>query len=557
MNKLIIYQIFTRLFCNSQNNPVPHGPIDKNGCGKLNNFTDSVLETIREMGTTHIWFTGIIAHASCTDYSRYGIPSVNKNTVKGIAGSPYAITDYYDIDPDLAVNVRQRMKEFTNLIDRVHSHDMKMIIDFVPNHVARQYKSLKHPTKVTDLGDNDDISKSFDPQNNYYYIPEKKLAGQINWNDYIEYPAKVTGNDRFDASPSLFDWYDTVKLNYGVNYEGGRSTHFSPIPDTWHKMLDILLFWAKKGIDGFRCDMAEMVPVEFWHWSIDKVKKRYPKIIFIAEIYNPGSYSNYLNHGYFDYIYDKLGLYDTLRAVTLGHESATSITRCWQNYATNGEHMLHFMENHDEQRIASDFFAGSGEKGKAAMIVSATMDTCPIMIYAGQEFGERGMDIEGYSGLDGRTTIFDYWAVNTLSRWYTDGKLQDIKLTNSEKKLKDFYYLLLHICKHESAISQGKFFDLMYVNPSSPVFSAHKQYAYLRKSEDSLLLIVANFDDKTQQSTIFIPNHAFEYMQITPCERIEALDLLSGKIQTIDLYPNCNIRVTVPANSGIILKFLT
>lgn len=555
MNKLIIYQIFTRLFCNSQNNPVPHGSIDKNGSGKLNNFTDSVLETIREMGTTHIWFTGIIAHASCTDYSRYGIPSVNKNTVKGIAGSPYAITDYYDIDPDLAVNVRQRMKEFTNLVDRVHSHDMKMIIDFVPNHVARQYKSLKHSKKVTDLGEKDDSHKGFDPQNNYYYIPEKKLAGQINWNDYIEYPAKVTGNDRFDASPSLFDWYDTVKLNYGVDYEGGRSTHFFPIPDTWHKMLDILLFWAKKGIDGFRCDMAEMVPVEFWHWSIDIVKKKYPKIIFIAEIYNPGSYSNYLNHGYFDYIYDKLGLYDTLRAVTLGHESATSITRCWQNYATNGEQMLHFMENHDEQRIASDFFAGSGEKGKAAMIVSATMDTCPIMIYAGQELGERGMDSEGYSGLDGRTTIFDYWAVNTLSRWYTDGKLQDIKLTDSEKSLKDFYYLLFHICKHESAISQGKFFDLMYVNPSSPAFSAHKQYAYLRKNNDSLVMIVANFEDKTQQSTIFIPNHAFEYLKISARGRIDAIDLISAKKQTVDFYPDCNIRVTVPANSGIILKF--
>lgn len=557
MNKLIIYQIFTRLFCNSQNNPVPHGSIDKNGCGKLNNFTDSVLETIREMGTTHIWFTGIIAHASCTDYSRYGIPSVNKNAVKGIAGSPYAITDYYDIDPDLAVNVRQRMKEFTNLVDRVHSHDMKMIIDFVPNHVARQYKSLKHPKKVTDLGNNDDISKSFDPQNNFYYIPGKSLSGQINWNDYLEYPAKVTGNDRFDASPSLFDWYDTIKLNYGVDYEQGRTTHFSPIPDTWYKMLDILLFWAKKGIDGFRCDMAEMVPVEFWHWAIGKIKKKHPNIIFIAEIYNPGSYSSYLNHGYFDYIYDKIGLYDTLRAVTLGHESATSITRCWQNNGDNGEHMLHFMENHDEQRIASDFFAISAEKGKAAMIVSATKDRCPIMIYAGQELGERGMDTEGFSGLDGRTSIFDYWAVDTLSRWYTDGQLQDTKLTDTEKKLKDFYYLLLHICKYDTAISQGKFFDLMYVNPSSPVFSAHKQYAYLRKSEDSLLLIVANFDDKAQQSTINIPNHAFEYMQITPCERIEALELLLGKIQTVDLYPNCNIRVTVPANGGIILKFLT
>lgn len=556
MNKIIIYQIFTRLFCNSKTRSVPHGTIEQNGCGKFNLFTDSVLKSIREMDTTHIWFTGVIAHATGTDYSAYGIPGVNKNTVKGLAGSPYAITDYYDVDPDLAVNVKQRMKEFTGLVGRVHEQQMKVIIDFVPNHVARQYRSLRQQKKNSDLGQNDDTSVSFSPQNNLYYIPGRQLAGQINWNDYVEYPAKVTGNDRFDASPSLYDWYDTIKLNYGVDYLNGNSRHFTPIPDTWRKMLDILLFWAGKGVDGFRCDMAEMVPVEFWHWAIERVRNKYPEIIFIAEIYNPGAYSIYISHGNFDYIYDKLGLYDTLRAVTLGHESATAITRCWQNYGANGEHMLHFMENHDEQRIASDFFAGNAERGRAAMIVSATMDRCPVMIYAGQELGERGMDIEGYSGLDGRTTIFDYWTVDTLSRWYTDGELKDKKLTESEKKLREFYYLLLHISKRDTAISQGKFFDLMYVNPSSPQFAAHKQYAYLRKSDDSILLIVANFDNKVQQSTIFIPNHAFEYLQISRCGRMDGLELLSARVQQVDLYPDCNIRVNVPANSGIILKFI-
>lgn len=74
---------------------------------------------------------------------------------------------------------------------------------------------------------------------------------------YKEYPAKATGNNRFDAYPNINDWYETVKLNYGIDYQNGNTPHFNPIPDTWTKMLDILLFWAGKNIDGFRCDMAE------------------------------------------------------------------------------------------------------------------------------------------------------------------------------------------------------------------------------------------------------------------------------------------------------------
>lgn len=554
MQKIVIYQIFTRLFCNNKRELTFNGTIESNGCGKLNSFDNQVLETIRRQGVTHIWFTGLIAHASRTDYSRYGIPSSHPATVKGNAGSPYAIRDYFDIDPDLAVNVRCRMKEFTNLVERVHSNGMKFIMDFVPNHVAREYKSVKCPKKYDDLGENDNQNYSFDKDNNFYYIPGERLSGAVDWDGYIEEPAKATGNDRFDAYPNLFDWYETVKLNYGVDYSS-HTRHFDPIPDTWFKMRDILLYWAEKGIDGFRCDMAEMVPVEFWHWVIENVKNQYPNIIFIAEIYNPGSYSSYINYGHFDYIYDKVGMYDTLRAVTTGAQSAAAITSCWQNSGENRDKMLHFMENHDEQRIASDFFAGDGKKGRPAMVVSACIDNCPVMYYAGQELGESGMDNEGFSGPDGRSTIFDYWAPDTLCRWYKDGELTDKHLTRDEIDLKSFYSELFNICLREQAISKGLFFDLMYVNPVSASFDAHKEYAFIRKYNNEMLLVVANFSDKTQHSQVVIPEHAFDYLQIKCRGRVSVVELFTGQNLEVDLQPDKGINLQIPAYNATILKF--
>ena len=411
--KMVIYQVFTRLFGNRTWNNVNGGTLAQNGCGKMNDFTDRALKEIRQLGATHIWYTGIIAHATQTDYTAYGIPKNHPAVVKGKAGSPYAIRDYYDVDPDLATDVAHRMKEFEDLVKRSHRNKLEVIIDFVPNHVAREYHSIAAPEGVEDLGASDDKSVAFRPENNFYYIPGTQLAGGVDLWDaeqgaYVENPARATGNNRFDAYPNVNDWYETVKLNYGVDYVGNTGCHFSPIPDTWKKMRDILLFWASKGIDGFRCDMAEMVPCEFWGWAIPQVKEKFPELIFIAEVYNPAEYRNYIFNGKFDYLYDKVGLYDTLRGVVCGYTSATAITGCWQAVNDIQGHMLNFLENHDEQRIASDFFAGDARKALPALVVSACMNTNPMMVYFGQELGERGMDCEGFSGQDGRTTIFDY-----------------------------------------------------------------------------------------------------------------------------------------------------
>ena len=397
-DKIIIYQVFTRLFGNRSTTRKENGTLAENGCGKMSFFDATTLRRIKRLGITHVWYTGIIRHASKTDYSAYGIPRQHSAVVKGNAGSPYAITDYYDVDPDLADNVDDRMAEFEQLVERTHKAGLKVIIDFVPNHVARQYKSVKKPEGVKDLGEDDDTGMGFSPRNNFYYCVNTPFEPYFDLNDkdgtaYSECPAKATGNDHFDNHPGINDWYETVKLNYGVDYcdAGGRSYHFDPIPDTWQKMVDIISFWAGKGVDGFRCDMAEMVPTEFWSWAIGMVKAAYPGILFIGEVYNPSLYRSFVACG-FDYLYDKVGMYDCLCGVMRSTCLASAITYQWQSVDDIKEHMLYFLENHDELRIASDFLAGDARRGIPAAIVSVLMNSNPFMLYAGQEFGERGMD---------------------------------------------------------------------------------------------------------------------------------------------------------------------
>ena len=544
--KITIYQIFTRLFGNRNATRQPDGTLEQNGSGKLNDFTPSVLKDIRQMGITHVWYTGVIRHATQTDYSAYGIPRQHPAVVKGVAGSPYAIADYYDVDPDLATKVDKRMEEFEKLVARTHRAGLGVIIDFVPNHVARQYQSVCKPEGVADLGEGDDPQQGFSPQNNFYYCPGEGFAPHFDLCEgqdrpYAEYPAKATGNDCFCNAPGTNDWYETVKLCYGVDYYAGRQPHFDPIPSTWHKMLHILLFWAAKGIDGFRCDMAEMVPSEFWAWAIRQVKQQYPDILFIGEVYNPGDYRRYLAAG-FDYLYDKVGMYDTVRLVTCHRQGVGAITRAWQATDDIRQHMLYFLENHDEQRLASDFFAGNGSKGIPALVVCALLLQNPFMVYAAQEYGERGMDAEGFSGLDGRTTIFDYWSVDTLCRAASG------QLTAEESRLAGVYRKVLNIATTEKAIEQGAMFDLMYVNQH-----LQRQYAFLRKSTDEMLLVVANFDDSDAHISLNVPSHAFDYLAIAE-RSYDTTELLTGNVCQLDMQRDAAISLIIPQRNALILK---
>lgn len=568
---MTIYQIFTRLYGNSSSANVVDGTLLQNGCAKLNGFTDKVLKRIKTDGYTHVWFTGLLEHATQTDYTQYGIAKDHPVVVKGKAGSPYAVKDYYDIDPDLAENVPARMKEFEALLARTHKVGLKMIMDFVPNHVARQYHSDAAPARVKDLGAGDDKSMHFSPNNNFYYCWGEPLhtdfavRRDVEEYPYIEQPAKATGNDHFDAWPGTNDWYETVKLNYGVDYcdAGGRSTHFDPVPSTWKKMTDILLFWAAKGVDAFRCDMAEMVPVEFWEWAIAKVKRKFKHVEFIAEVYNPAEYRNYIHRGGFDYLYDKVGLYDTLRAVICGQASASAITDQWRTVDDIRQHMLYFLENHDEQRIASSQFCGDARKALPALVCSAFMGTNPLMIYAGQELGEAALHAEGFSGSDGRTTIFDYWSVSTLNKLHALGASSKSTIATSknsgvlsadEVELFDFYHRVLTLREQHSAFSEGLFYDVMYVNyDNHQGFNPAQHYAFLRKSKDKTVLVVCNFSDETAGMGVKIPAHAFDFLSMAEGS-FKGVDLLTDSKVQISFYRDGFASVSVPAHGAVAIE---
>ena len=540
--KPIIYQLLPRTFANYNETRRHAGTLQENGSGTMNAITSRALRAIRDLGATHVWYTGVIRHAT----AQYNTPEI----VKGKAGSPYAITDYYDIDPDICEDKRRRMQEFLELVERSHQAKLDVIIDFVPNHVAREYHSVCKPKGVEDLGEKDNPAWAFSPLNNFYYLNEP-FAPQFDVAEYEENPARATGNDCFSAHPSKQDWYETIKLNYGVFYQNGSEQQFDPIPNTWHKMLHILLFWAGKGIDGFRCDMAEMVPQAFWAWVIPQVKEQYPNMLFIAEVYNPNLYRDYLAAG-FDYLYDKVGMYDYLRGVTSKNWAVEGITQQWQAVDDIRQHMLYFLENHDEQRIASGFFCGRGMCAEPAMIVAATLGSNPVMIYAGQELGEKGMDAEGVSGKDGRTTIFEYWGIKSIQAWANHGKFDGAGLDEEQRSLRQFYRNLLRLARTEKAITQGEMYDLEYAQGEG--FNKHEQYTYIRKYKQQILLIILNFDDRQRDISVRIPQEAFAHLNQPEYAMVQATDLLTGTEYTFPFSAHTPICLTLPAWKGVILK---
>lgn len=536
--KFIIYQLLPRIFGNTNEYCLPNGSLQTNGTGKFSSINEQVFEHLHTLGVTHVWYTGVIEHATKESFEQWGIRRDNPSVIKGQAGSPYAIKDYYDVNPYLADSVENRMAEFEDLVQRTHNAGFKVVLDFVPNHLAREYNSDSIPYWAKDfgIGDNQNI---FSPDNNFYYLPGEMFSK----GDYFEKPAKATGNDCFTAYPSENDWYETVKLNYGVDYQNERTAHFNPVPKTWYMMYDILCFWASKGVDAFRCDMAELVPVEFWEWCIREVKQKYPKVQFIAEVYNPAEYSSYMYRGGFDYLYDKVGLYDTLKYISQGHRNPGSVTGCWQSINDMQNRMLNFLENHDEQRIASDFNLGNPYKAIPSLAVSLMFNKAPFMLYFGQEVGEAGMMQEGFSGRDGRTSIFDWCSAPSVVRMLTG------KLLPSEAELLEVYKDMMGFAASSKAITCGETYDLQYANINNPNLDTDKCFVFARKYSDNkgaesfhrggnellqangaerneLVIVVADFSQTCTTAKINLPEEFFRYWQIpygqlNPFEQVE------------------------------------
>lgn len=540
MGKVIIYQMLPRLWGNIGGKNIKNGTLKDNGCGKFSSIDTISLEYLRSLGVSHVWYTGIIRHATAEDSA--GCTPSSADWVKGRAGSPYSITDYYDVNPYLADEPENRMEEFHKLVERTHAAGLKVIIDFVPNHVARDYGrfAAAHPapTGMAALGESDDKSVHWKDSNDFFYYPGIPLALPIQNQTYMEMPAMASGNS-YTSSPGVNDWYDTIKLNY-------CDTH----TETWEKMYDIVNFWAGQGVDGFRCDMVELVPPAFFKWLISRIKKDRPDLLFVAEVYQKTLYSKYIREIGFDLLYDKSGIYDTLRAIVEKNakdsgvpvedwQSAKRITWNWQSLGDLQPYMLNFLENHDEQRFASDFFGCDARNSYAALYTALYLNNAPFMLYAGEEVGERGMDNEGFSGRDGRTSIFDWWAPSSLTRLYKYIHGEREALAPEEETMLDTYRKALKFAAEDNAVSKGTFYDLCYCNYASDGFNPDRHFAFLRDFEDETLLIVCNFSKNDADMKISIPEHAFNWMKMPESEEFNHTTPVS---------------VHVPATNGVIIK---
>ncbi|MCD2257812.1 alpha-amylase family glycosyl hydrolase [Psychroserpens luteolus] len=587
-HKQVVYQVFTRLFGNTNTTNKPWGTIDENGVGKFNDFTEKALKEIKDLGVTHIWYTGVPHHDVITDYVQYGISNDDPDVVKGRAGSPYAVKDYYNVNPDLAENVENRLQEFEALIERSHNVGLKVIIDIVPNHVARNYESLTNPEGTSDFGAEDDKTLTYHKNNNFYYNPGEPFKVPDWKNGYLplngekhpmvdgkfnENPAKWTGNGSRASQPDMYDWYETVKVNYGVSPDGQKDfdelpdgfdskdykAHFEfwkdkTVPSSWMKFKDIALYWTEKGVDGFRYDMAEMVPVEFWSYMNSHIKMKNPQAFLLAEVYNPSLYRDYIKKGKMDYLYDKVQLYDTIKHVMQGHGKTDNIPPIQNDLKDIEHHMLHFLENHDEQRIASPDFAGNAEKGKPAMVVSATISTSPTMVYFGQEFGEPGAEDLGF-GDPTRTSIFDYGSVPSIVRWNNNKQFDGGQSTSEETLLRDFYKRLLNFTITSEALA-GNYQDIHLYNRENNQNYNDKVLSFVRWSDNEQLAVISNFDaENTQNFDLKLPANIIETWKLDNAS-YELLDELykSYKTQLTVINGEGSIKITLKPLQSLILK---
>ena len=543
-----------RLWGNDKIRPKNNGTLTDNGTGKFSDIDDATLKYLKWLGCSHVWYTGVLRHS--TQASEDGCIPSHPQFVKGKAGSPYAICDYYDVNAYLADNPDDRMTEFEQLIKRTHDNGLKLILDFVPNHVSRDYGKVNPVPGHPVLGSDDDKTVHWKSENDFFYYTGQALTLPTpcpkGMKPYHEMPAMATGNNCYTPEPGINDWYETVKINYGDQHTA-----------TWDKMADIIDFWASKGVDGFRCDMVELVPPQFFTWLIRKTKEKYPSLIFIAEVYKKELYRKYIKEVGFDYLYDKSGLYDTLRTVVEKNvndngmpvelwQSATGITRNWQFLSDLQPYMLNFLENHDEQRYTSDFFGKDNSNAFAPLFVSLYLNTAPFMIYFGEEVGEKGMDEEGFSGKDGRTTIFDWWSIGSVRRLrkvIRNGEYESMspsKLTKAGMKPEEAAFFCrfaqaMRFAASDEAVRRGTTYDLCYCNYSSDGFNKDKHFVFLRDFEEHTLLIAANFSQSECRMNITIPSHAFEWMGIPVTESV---------------YPGSVIEITVPPMDAAVLQIV-
>ncbi len=581
----VIYQLFVRHFSNVTEGGVPWGSREQNGCGSFNGINDAALEAIARMGVTHLWLTGVLRHATQTPHE--GLPASPPCVVKGLAGSPYAVVDYYDVDPDLATEPACRMQEFEALLHRCRRWGMVPMMDFVPNHVSRCYESTVKPERS--FGTQDNKGVFFARDNAFYYLSPQ----QSDWWVRLpqgEFPSergcgRVTGNNAATWQPSEFDWFETVKLNYGTDYRHGPHAADalpgvlapeSAVPRTWRQMDAILSYWQEKGVGGFRCDMAHMVPMPFWNWLIANARLRDASVFFMAEAYNDhmkltaGDVHEALLAAGFNGVYDAVA-YQGLRSLFEGTGWANDLDRFHDASQPVFYGGVRYVENHDEPRMAHpSFWGGVGNHvQRAAMVAQYASSAGSILVYNGQEVGERAEGPGGFGGDNGRTSIFDYTNLPRFQRWVNGGRYDGAGLTEEEHALRTFTARLLPLMQ-VPAFARGGFYGLNWANQETPGYgrhagekvSGHHLYAFLRHDSKakSTVLVVCNFCPVHEvQSLVHIPTHAQAWAGKKPgaCRfrnllepEAPGLEVSSAQLESAGL------PITVPAGGALLLEWM-
>jgi glycosidase len=513
--KLSVYQLFVRLFSADNNT--------KSGVGTFYKITNVVLDEITSFGFNAVWLMGVIDHAN---------PDADDvDIIKGSAGSPYAIRDYYAVSPYLGT-----LSDFENLVKRIHNKGMAVIIDLVPNHVARSYAISLEDKKELQFG-NDDYTETYCKNNGYFYLSQPFEVPVNDESSYLstggddffpEDPAKVTGNNITSPAPSINDWYETVKLNYGYEFQNG-SKHYPPhetgMPSTWKKMEDIIAYWINLGVDGFRTDMSHMVPPEFWQYAINKSRKIFPGTIFIAEAYpgDPAQVEGYSHQKLFDagfnYVYDDPAydwIVDLNRNIenpenpwwASGYDNMLTENSFSADYVDNGYQFIRYTENHDEVRSATDAFNHSGgDNLKLAKNAAAVLFALPgaFLFYNGQEVGENAVGAEGFGGDDDRTTIFDFWQMPEMEKYYNNGLMNGASLADSQAALLAYYKKMISFTDVPAfSATHSNVFKTYY-----PIFAPnfdddHYFIGFVRISGNSKYVILANMDKFTDRGVTFV-----------------------------------------------------
>ena len=413
--KQIIYQALPRLW----------------GKGHFSDWTGKAFSYLKALGVDYLWLTGVPRHESGTPFT------------KGCPGSPYAIIDWYDVNPYLADNEDKRMHEFELLIKRAHLAGIKIMIDYIPNHVGRSY------------------------------------AGDLPCFDHCD-----------------GDWTDTRKVNWND-------------PSTVDKMVDILCFWANKGIDGFRCDMVELVSAEALGEVVRRTRSAFPGLVFVAETYIKENYRRYLSTSSIDILYDKSGSYDILRAISNGNCSATALTSNWQWQAEIQGAMLNFLENHDEQRLASRFWNNGRRYPWAELAFSVLFNEASFMLYYGQEWMDDAAETD-----NGRTSIYDFTSpsgVRRAAHFARTGKA--IKLNDAaDTDSLDCYrrYLELMQTAASPLMRQGSNWDLCYLQNDCK-WNRDNMFAFARYDGHGAAVVICNFSDSDTELSVRLPEELLKY----------------------------------------------